>query len=168
MKTNRIVPAIAISIVLAVACATSTPPAPGDTTTTAPPPAAATPAPAKGEFKNLQILPKDIPRPELIAMMKGFSRSLGTRCIHCHVGEEGQSFDTIDFASDEKSEKRTARLMMKMTRAINADYIARVNEHDSQVTCWTCHRNEVIPPTYAIEKTPVPLPKEPPAGNPPG
>ena len=56
------------------------------------PPAGGPPPPPK----NLQVFPKDIPRPQLIANMKLFSQSLGVRCTHCHVGEEGK----LDFPSD--------------------------------------------------------------------
>jgi hypothetical protein len=50
--------------------------------------------------KNLQVFPKDTPRPQLIASMRFFSQSLGVRCTYCHAGEEG----TLDFASDAKKE----------------------------------------------------------------
>ena len=37
------------------------------------------------EFHNLKVLPPNITHDELIATMRGFARSLGTRCNHCHV-----------------------------------------------------------------------------------
>lgn len=38
-------------------------------------------------FTNLQVLPKDITQSELIDLMAGFTRALGVRCTHCHVGD---------------------------------------------------------------------------------
>ena len=34
-------------------------------------------------------------------VMPGFTRALGVRCSYCHVGEEGESLSTYDFASDD-------------------------------------------------------------------
>lgn len=98
--------------------------------------------------ENLQILPADIPRRDLIATMRRFSRSLGVKCDFCHV-PEGESFD---FPSDANPHKDIARLMMRMTRDINQRHIAQVSqEPEDQVTCYTCHRGEkepknVLPP----------------------
>lgn len=159
------------SVALAVACATTAMPVSdsGSTNATASTQQASSTGASQTntgrEFKNLQILPKDITHDELIGVMRGFSRSLGVHCAHCHLALTGQAPDALDFASDEKSEKRVARVMMRMTRNINTEYLAKVNEHDSEVTCWTCHRGQVTPPTYAIEKTPVPAGMEP--GPPP-
>lgn len=40
--------------------------------------------------------------------MRGFTRALGLRCSHCHVGEEGAPLATYDFAADEKPLKARA------------------------------------------------------------
>src|SRR5882757_2129612 len=69
--------------------------------------------------KNLKILPGDLPRAELLGTMKFFSQSLGVRCTHCHVGEEGKPLSTFDFASDAKDKKRTARAMLAMVAMLN-------------------------------------------------
>lgn len=82
-------------------------------------------APSPPPFQNLQVLPEDIPRQELIDTMKGFTRALGVRCNHCHVGE-GDDFSQYDFPSDAKHEKRAARVMIEMVRAINSEYLPRV------------------------------------------
>ncbi|HEX6202725.1 MAG TPA: c-type cytochrome [Thermoanaerobaculia bacterium] len=79
-------------------------------------------------FQNLQVLPEDIPRQELIDTMKGFTRALGVRCNHCHVGE-GDDLSLYDFPSDAKHEKRSARVMIEMVQAINRDFLPRV-EHE--------------------------------------
>jgi hypothetical protein len=84
-------------------------------------------AAAPPPFENLQVLPKDIPRQELIDTMKGFTRALGVRCNHCHVGE-GDDLRTYDFPSDAKGEKRAARVMIEMVRAINGEHLPRMHE----------------------------------------
>jgi hypothetical protein len=84
--------------------------------------------PTPPPFQNLQVLPEDIPRQELIDTMKGFTRALGVRCSHCHVGE-GDDLSTYDFPADAKHEKRAARVMIEMVQAINRDFLPRV-EHD--------------------------------------
>jgi len=99
-----------------------------------------------GEFKNLKVLPPNITHDELIATMRGFSRALGTRCEHCHAENPPGSKERLDFASDKKPEKNVARTMLRMTRAVNADYLAHVNEHGQTVTCITCHLGHTVPP----------------------
>ena len=98
-------------------------------------------------FKNLQVLPKDIPRAELISTMRGIAGSLGVRCTHCHVGPD--NLQGMDFATDEKDTKQTARTMLKMVRSINADYLKTLPDSGTprrEVTCLTCHRRESKPP----------------------
>ena len=98
-------------------------------------------------FKNLQVLPKDITRPQLIATMRNIAGSLGVRCTHCHVGPD--DLQGMDFATDEKPSKQIARTMLRMTRAINADFVKTLPASDSarqEVTCITCHRRETKPP----------------------
>ncbi|HEX4933437.1 MAG TPA: c-type cytochrome, partial [Gemmatimonadaceae bacterium] len=70
-------------------------------------------------FTNLQTLPKDIKKQELASMMRGISGALGVRCGHCHAGGDPETLKGVDFASDEKKEKKIARAMMKMTGEIN-------------------------------------------------
>lgn len=116
--------------------------------------ATAAPSPAGEEEKpaspsgaeNLKVLPHDITRPELIEVMKGFTRGLGVRCQHCHVGEEGMPLDEFDFASDEKEMKRQARVMLEMVQAINTSYLPRVEE-GARVSCLTCHHGNLHPET---------------------
>src|SRR5688500_13932467 len=40
------------------------------------------------EFKNLQVLPKDISRADLVQTMRQVATDLGVRCTHCHVGPD--------------------------------------------------------------------------------
>jgi hypothetical protein len=96
-------------------------------------------------FTNLQVLPKEISRRDLVATMRGIASDLGVRCDHCHVEAAGK----LDFANDALATKKAARQMLLMTRTINADYVSRLPGDDSQrlkVTCVTCHRGQSIPP----------------------
>ncbi len=95
------------------------------------------------KFTNLKVLPKDIGRRELIETMRGFAMGLGVRCSACHVGEEGKPLSTYDFASDDKAMKRKARVMLRMVREINGEFLAHLPDRDTPnvtVTCTTCHR----------------------------
>ena len=117
----------------------------------------APPAPAApSQFKNLKVFPAAIPRDRLIMVMKTFTQSLGVRCSHCHVGEEGKPLSTFDFVSDAKQAKLTARLMMLMTRRINEQEFAVKDFTQSKITCFTCHRGAVKPLTAAPQASPPP------------
>jgi Photosynthetic reaction centre cytochrome C subunit len=98
------------------------------------------------EFKNLQVLPSNIEHDELIATMRGFARALGTRCEHCHVENPPGSKERFAFASDAKKEKNVARTMIRMTRAINTEYLPRVDAKVQKVACITCHLGHTEPP----------------------
>jgi len=97
------------------------------------------------EFHNLQVLPQNITHDELINTMRFFTRSLGVRCGHCHVANPPGSKPEFDFPSDAKPEKGVARTMMRMVNKINGDYVSKVAQHDTKVTCMTCHRGKVTP-----------------------
>ena len=123
--------------------------------------------PAKADnlqFKNLKVLAPNITHDELIATMRNWSRSLGTRCEHCHVENEVNGKNQADFPSDAKPEKNVARTMYRMTRTINGDYISKVGEHGATVECSTCHRGHVVPEQW----TPPPPPERPAAAPAPG
>jgi len=99
--------------------------------------------------KNLQVLPKDLTRQQVTQIMRGFTRGLGVRCPFCHVGEEGADLSTFDFASDEKANKKSARLMLKMVTDVNQQ-LASVGDKpagEPRVTCYTCHRGAEKPLT---------------------
>lgn len=101
---------------------------------------------------NLQVFPKDIPKPALIQAMRGFTQALGVRCEFCHVGE-GNDLSTFDFASDDRRQKRNARLMLGMTTDLNSKYLADIPEPRPDATpavaCYTCHRGQTRPLTAA-------------------
>jgi tetratricopeptide (TPR) repeat protein len=91
--------------------------------------------PAQAAPTNLQILPKEWTRQQVVQVMRAFSAALGARCSDCH--EEG------DDASDAKPMKEQARAMMRMTTAINDTHLAGLpgrDEPNVRVTCITCHR----------------------------
>ncbi len=96
--------------------------------------AANTAAPKKAEeqFKNIQVL-KGIPADQLIPGMQFIAASLGVECEFCHV--QGA------FEKDDKEPKQTARKMMEMMFAINADNF----DGHREVTCYSCHRGSIHP-----------------------
>jgi tetratricopeptide (TPR) repeat protein len=101
-------------------------------------------------LENLKVLPDTIPVPQLVDLMAGFTRALGVRCTHCHVGEESQPLSAYDFPSDEKLPKRKAREMLRMVQAINGDHLPGLEERRDppvQVQCITCHRGITTPRT---------------------
>lgn len=135
----------------------------GCTTAQQQPAATSTPAAAtQSQFKNLQVFPKDIPREDLLAAMRGFTRGLGVKCNHCHVVTATEPKEVLDFPSDAKEEKRAARVMVQMAAQINGTWLPRVEaaEHperaaeilragptETRVSCWTCHRGKPEPET---------------------
>src|SRR6266550_9312801 len=87
-------------------------------------------------------------RQELMGNMRGFSFSLGVRCQFCHAGKDGNKLEQMDFASDEKDTKKTARAMLRMVDAINQEYIAKMGRAAPiRVECVTCHHQLSIPKT---------------------
>ena len=95
---------------------------------------------------NLQIIPKDTPRPQVIAQMQAIAASLGVACNYCHV-QEGRG-GRNDMAADEKPAKKAARGMMLLTRDINAklpEAVGKSADASTRVGCATCHRGVPIP-----------------------
>ena len=125
------------------------------TAQTAPQRAPSAPPVSPPPFKNLQVFPKDIARPQLLGSMRFFTQSLGVRCTFCHVGVEGQPPSTYDFASDAKKEKLIARKMLLMVQRINAqDFGIQPGMANAKVTCFTCHRGSQHPLTSPAAETP--------------
>src|SRR5688500_13154542 len=108
----------------------------------------AAPNPLAPPYKNVQILSKDITQAQLMQNMKFFAQSLGVRCVHCHVGQEGQPLSTFDFASDAKPAKQTARAMLQMVHRINSEDFGVKDFSNVKVTCYTCHRGALKPATF--------------------
>jgi photosynthetic reaction center cytochrome c subunit/tetratricopeptide repeat protein len=95
---------------------------------------------------NLQIIPKDTPRPQVIATMQSFTQALGVQCAYCHI-DEGRG-GRQDFAADDKPTKKTARQMMILARDINDKLPAVVSKTANDTTrvgCSTCHHGLAIP-----------------------
>jgi tetratricopeptide (TPR) repeat protein len=98
--------------------------------------------------KNLMVLPATTTGKELQRAMFSFTGGLGVKCTFCHVGEEGKDFKDFNFASDAKPAKNKARLMIKMVKNINTEFLAGLHDDNSpsiQVNCQTCHRGNSLP-----------------------
>jgi len=101
-----------------------------------------------GYVENLQVLPKDMPRAQVVQIMQNFSAALGVTCNHCHVFN-GPGDPMNDFAGDTKPTKTVARAMMRMTQGVNQQVQAAVTQKPqdqvTRVQCATCHRGQAIP-----------------------
>lgn len=100
-----------------------------------------------GEFKNLQVLPKNIRPDSLDKIMDGFNASLKVNCNFCHIKDKNS--EALIMEKDDKPEKEITRNMMRMTMDINKNYF-HFNEEVSAaqvqaVTCYTCHKGHPIP-----------------------
>lgn len=107
---------------------------------------------AQPRWENLKVLPQDISKDSLTALMKNYATSLGVQCTHCHVPSKSDP-SKLDFANDAKIEKEIARGMIKMTNEINANYFQPhfPEPKPSQVhvvNCVLCHRGTVNPEKY--------------------
>jgi hypothetical protein len=110
---------------------------------------------------NLKVLPKDTTGPQVIAIMRQFEGDLGVECTYCHAKDPATG--RPNFASDANPMKDRARVMMKMTSAINSEYLTQLTDPKAQnpVTCGTCHQGMPMPAVF------VPKPHEHPSGPPP-
>lgn len=84
---------------------------------------------------NLRVLHGIHSKTQLLNVMQGFSEALGVNCVFCH--------DPNNFPSDAKKPKQTARLMIRMVRNIDENYLDQPDM--KKVTCFTCHRGQEIP-----------------------
>jgi photosynthetic reaction center cytochrome c subunit len=113
--------------------------------------------------KNLQVLPKDMTAPQVVTIMRNINAALGVQCGYCHVFV-APGDPTNDFASDSKTTKLVARVMMQMTTEINTKLAANIKKPADQITrveCATCHRGAaipVLPPAAAPGGAPPPVP----------
>jgi len=98
--------------------------------------------------KNLKVLPADLTRDSVVKIMRRVVASgLGVTCSYCH-GAPNVPFDSIDFASDERPTKRTAREMMRMVARINGELLPAIPNRGTpavEVQCITCHRGAPRP-----------------------
>jgi hypothetical protein len=114
---------------------------------------------------NLKVFPKNIPYRLLDHTMDDWTASLGVHCNFCHVRNE--QTNKMDFASDAKPEKTTARHMFLMEAKINKKFFKA--EKDSLgmvmttgVNCNTCHHGTAHPEVKVPER------QRGPGGPPPG
>jgi hypothetical protein len=115
---------------------------------------------ASPAHQNLKVLAPDIPQPQLLQTMQGFTLALGVQCGYCHATApapegargggrgRGAAPPQFNFPSDEKPAKQSARQMMLILRELNANVPAAVSrsaEATTRVECITCHRGVAIP-----------------------
>jgi hypothetical protein len=101
---------------------------------------------------NLQVLPKNLTAEQVHDIMHKWEAALGANCSTCHAVDPNRTGPNgrpvLNFADDSKPEKRTARLMYKMTENINENYVSMVENSGQPVTCGTCHRGHVTPEPF--------------------
>lgn len=119
--------------------------------------------PPKAE--NLKVLPKNISHKDLDKIMDGWAASLGVHCNFCHAHND--QTNKMDFASDAKPEKQTARHMFLMTSKINKKFFKAEKDSlgmvmESSVNCNTCHHGSPHPEIKIPER------QHGPGGPPPG
>lgn len=128
-----------------------------------------TPSPKQGGWKNLKVLPQDISKDSLFAIMDYYKGSLGVKCGFCHAPDPATG--KMNFASDEKPEKETTRYMMKMTIDINKNFFnfnnSTMPDTIRAVTCYTCHHGEPHPEAKLKFEDDHKMPPPPPGGMPP-
>ncbi len=110
--------------------------------------------------QNLKVLPADIPQPELLQTMQGFTQALGVTCAYCHATVapppgargggrgRGPAAPQFNFPADDKPTKKTAREMMLLVRDLNMRVPAAVGKTPDaavHVQCVTCHRGVALP-----------------------
>jgi photosynthetic reaction center cytochrome c subunit len=120
--------------------------------------------------QNLKVLPKNLTRPQVTALMRTFTVALGVQCTHCHAGTPPQ----LNYAADEKPTKEVARKMIHMVMHINEEHLKGIGsptepaaapaappaaggqapvpppplgDGPQKVTCFTCHRGQLKPAT---------------------
>ena len=135
------------------------------------------PAPQIPAPHNLQVLPKDASTQDVLGVMQTFTRALGVGCLYCHVEqtapllsvEEQQAAQAaaaanpqqgrgrgrgrgagpqMDYASDARRQKQTARAMVLMTRQINEALNTGIHKPAAEIVhvqCMTCHRGVANP-----------------------
>ena len=86
------------------------------------------------QWRNVQMLPKDLTHDQMDEVMDAWSTSLGVSCGYCHT--KG------NLAADDKEEKKVARKMLTMTNEINSSYFGK---DSGTVSCMTCHNGKAHP-----------------------
>ena len=102
---------------------------------------------AEEAFKDIRVL-KGIPVDEFMDVMGLFSASLGYCCTDCHVKE---AVGNVGAFALQTPKIQIARRMIMMVNTINASSFGGAK----RVSCYTCHRGEVMPKT-AVPPPPAP------------
>ena len=113
--------------------------------------------PAESVFKHLKVIKGRTAEQVLNTMNRGFGRSLGVRCQHCHVlGHWGD---------EDKNTKQIARDMMAMEDTINSKLLPAIKNIKSDhpgVGCFDCHHG-VARPGFGPRNMNGPPPQQAPA-----
>jgi hypothetical protein len=101
------------------------------------------PPPAMVDTPTVKVL-TGLTVQEFEAEMQLMTQALGLSCGSCHARG--------NFASDANPRKLSARRMIEMTKALNAQYFADYTPVADQsrlgrVTCFTCHQGDLRPKT---------------------
>jgi Photosynthetic reaction centre cytochrome C subunit len=126
---------------------------------------------------NLKVFPKNTPYRVLDHEMDVWAASLGVHCNFCHARND--QTNKMDFASDAKPEKTTARHMFMMMGKINKKFFGAKKDTlgmimTTGVNCNTCHHGTAHPEVKVPEEhrgpggPPPGGAGAPPPGNPPG
>jgi len=119
---------------------------------------------------NLKVLPANTTGEQVHEIMQLWAGELGTGCKTCHVVDKTKKSPDgkpmLNYADDSKEEKRTARVMYKMTEDINTNYVAKIDSSGEPVSCGTCHRGHLGPESFVPALPPGPGPTSGPSHEP--
>jgi photosynthetic reaction center cytochrome c subunit len=101
--------------------------------------------PATAVFKNVKVL-TSLNAGDFMRLQNAMTAWVAPKqgCAFCHAGG--------DYASDAKPAKQAARVMLAMTRHINAAWRGHVGA--AGVTCYSCHRGEPVPSEVWFQSPP--------------
>ena len=104
-------------------------------------------AKASAAYRNVHVL-GELDQAQFMRLQEAITQWVSPTqgCAFCHVDN--------DYASDAKPQKIAARLMLSMTKHINADMQNHVAP--AGVTCYTCHRGQPIPAETWFPQVPQP------------
>ena len=92
-----------------------------------------------GEFKILKVLPQNISKDSLMALMQEYNTALGVKCNFCH---------SKDKSADDVHMKEVTRHMIKFTNELNKREFDPIGpEYKNAVSCAMCHRGSPKPMT---------------------
>lgn len=97
-------------------------------------------------YENVEVL-GDLRQPEFTRLMNAMTQWVAPEqgCGYCHNLAQG-------FAYEDVYTKKVSRMMLRMTRNINANWTDHVQ--DTGVTCYTCHRGQNVPEYVWWKDTP--------------